>query len=88
MSNIAEGFERGGNQEFAQFLWSRSELRSQLFAAADQAYVSANESEGLLISLKRLSVMIGSLIKHLKRSGMKRRNTTAKSCTDFKRLNC
>ena len=75
MSNIAEGFERGGNQEFAQFLYvakgSCGELRSQLYVAVDQAYVSANESEGLLISLKRLSSMIGSLINHLKRSGMK-----------------
>jgi four helix bundle protein len=75
MSNIAEGFERGGNQEFAQFLYvakgSCGEVRSQLYVAVDQAYVSANESEGLLISLKRLSSMIGSLINHLKRSGMK-----------------
>ena len=75
MSNIAEGFERGGNQEFAQFLYvakgSCGELRSQLYVAVDQAYVPANESEELLISLKRLSSMIGSLINHLKRSGMK-----------------
>jgi four helix bundle protein len=75
MSNIAEGFERGGNQEFTQFLYvakgSCGEVRSQLYVAVDQAYVSANESEELLISLNRLSSMIGSLINHLKRSGMK-----------------
>jgi four helix bundle protein len=75
MSNIAEGFERSGNQEFTQFLYvakgSCGEVRSQLYVAVDQAYVLANESEGLLISLKRLSSMIGSLINHLKRSGMK-----------------
>ena len=27
MSNIAEGFERGGNQEFSQFLYRESILR-------------------------------------------------------------
>jgi four helix bundle protein len=44
MSNIAEGFERGGNQEFIQFLavakGSIGEVRSQLYVALDQQYVT------------------------------------------------
>ena len=75
MSNIAEGFERGGNQEFVQFLYiakgSCGEIRSQLYVALDQEYVDRKATDDLLIVLKRLSVMIKHLIDHLKRSGMR-----------------
>jgi four helix bundle protein len=75
MSNIAEGFERGGNQEFIQFLYiakgSCGELRSQLYVALDQGHIDRKAADSLLISLKRLSVMIKHLIDHLKRSGMR-----------------
>jgi four helix bundle protein len=75
MSNIAEGFERGGNQEFTQFLYvakaSCGEMRSQLYVALDQGYVDQKVADSLLTVLKRLSVMIKHLIDHLKRSGMR-----------------
>lgn len=75
MSNIAEGFERGGNQEFIQFLYvakgSCGEVRSQLYAAMDQNYLDQKIGGDLLTSLKRLSVMIKRLIDHLKQSGMR-----------------
>lgn len=75
MSNIAEGFERGGNQEFIQFLYvangSCGEVRSQLYVALDQEYVDQRVADNLLMILKRLSVMIKHLIDHLKRSGMR-----------------
>jgi four helix bundle protein len=75
MSNIAEGFERGGNQEFIQFLYvakgSCGEVRSQLYAAMDQNYLDQKVVGDLLTSLKRLSIMIKHLIDHLKGSGMR-----------------
>jgi four helix bundle protein len=75
MSNISEGFERGGNQEFVQFLYvakgSCGEVRSQLYVALDQEYVDPKVADSLLAVLKRLSVMIKHLIDHLKRSGMR-----------------
>ena len=75
MSNVAEGFERGGNQEFVQYLYiaqgSCGEVRSQLYVALDQKYVDQKVTDELLIILKRLSIMIKHLIDHLKRSGMR-----------------
>jgi len=75
MSNIAEGFERGGNQEFIQFLYvakgSCGEVRSQLWVALDQEYIDQRVADNLLMILKRLSIMIKHLIDHLKRSGMR-----------------
>ena len=85
MSNVAEGFERSGNQEFVQFLYvakaSCGEVRSQLYVAVDQGYVSTSESEELINSFKRLSSMIGGLIQYLKNSGTKGAKYTNRSAT-------
>ena len=75
MSNIAEGFERGGNQEFVQFLYiakgSCGEVRSQIYVALDQSYLAQEKADELVNSLKRLSTMISNFIDYIKRSGMR-----------------
>ena len=51
MSNIAEGFERSGTGEFAQFLstakGSAGEVRSQLYVAFDEGYIDTDKFEYL-----------------------------------------
>ncbi|HEX9628978.1 MAG TPA: four helix bundle protein, partial [Pyrinomonadaceae bacterium] len=54
LSNIAEGFERGGDKEFLQFLavakGSCGEVRAQLYIAVDQGYLSQDLFERLFNS--------------------------------------
>ena len=44
MNNIAEGFERGSNKDFAKFLFiargSAGEVRSMLYVGLDQGYLT------------------------------------------------
>ena len=65
MSNIAEGFERGGLGEFHQFLStakaSCAELRSQLYVALDVGYIGAREFEQLRTDSEEVGRIIGGL---------------------------
>ena len=65
MSNIAEGYERGGPREFKQFLSiakaSCAELRSQHYVAADVGYLEDNRFHGLLKQSEEVGRIIGGL---------------------------
>ena len=71
-SNIAEGFERSGNKEFANFLWiakgSTGEVASQLYHAKDLGYVDDESFERLQNQLGLISAMLYNLLGAIKRS--------------------
>ena len=75
MSNIAEGFERSGTGEFAQFLstakGSAGEVRAQLYVALDQEYLPREAFDTLSANAAQISRMIGGLMKYLRQSGIK-----------------
>jgi four helix bundle protein len=75
MSNLAEGFERGGMVEFHRFLviakGSCAELRTQLYVAMDVGYIDAV----IFNSLITQAVEVGRIIGGLRASIGRRRAT-------------
>ena len=65
MSNIAEGFERGGRSEFHQFLSvakaSCAEVRSLLYVALDVKYIAKNEFRKIMNKAKEVGRIVGGL---------------------------
>lgn len=72
MSNIAEGFERGGDKEFRLFLayakGSAGEFKAQLYVALDAGYLAQEQFERLYFLATETGKLIGGLIRYLRGS--------------------
>ena len=71
MNNIAEGFERGSDKDFARFLdiakASCGEVRSMLYLAEDLKYIESDNCMKLREQATSISKGIAALSKHLRR---------------------
>jgi four helix bundle protein len=70
MNNIAEGFERGSTAEFLQFLRyaeaSAGELKSQLYVALDEGYLSPVDFEAVAQQIEGTKGLIAGFSKYLR----------------------
>jgi four helix bundle protein len=75
MSNIAEGFERGGDKEFLQFLsqskGSCGEVRSHLHVALDQHYITRARFDELYSEAMSVSRLISGFMTYLQNSDLR-----------------
>jgi four helix bundle protein len=75
MSNIAEGYGRGGNKEFLQYLsqakGSAAEVQAQLYVALDVGYLSKNDFGRLYSLADSTASVIAGLMRYLVQSDLK-----------------
>lgn len=75
ISNIAEGYERGGDKEFRQFLslakGSAGEVRAQLYACMDLGYVDEKSFRNLVENAKSISRQLSGLMRYMGKSNLK-----------------
>jgi len=71
MHNIAEGFDSETNAEFIRFLRyakrSCTEVRSELYVALDEEYISPNEFKDVYEQARRTRAAIRGFINYLKK---------------------
>jgi len=77
MANVAEGFDRGGDKEFIQFLsvskGSCGEVKSHLYVALDQQYISPAQFSQLYNSSDEVGRLLSGFMGYLRQSDLKGR---------------
>jgi len=75
MSNIAEGFDRGSNKEFCQFLviarGSVSEVKSLSYSALDLGYLDQSAFDSIHARCHKLTNLTNGFIRFLRASHRK-----------------
>ena len=75
LSNIAEGFERGNDKEFAHFLaiakGSTGEVRAQLYVALDQGYLPTGTFEQLTSLAIEIGELLSGFMRYLSQSALR-----------------
>lgn len=72
MSNIAEGFDGGTNQQFIQYLIytrrSSSEVQSQLYVALDRKYITQADFDDVYKQAEKVGKLSNGFIRYLRNS--------------------
>ena len=75
MANVAEGFERGGDKEFTQFLstskGSCGEVKSHLYVALDQGYLTPVSFDQLYGQASEVSRLLSGFMTYLRESNLR-----------------
>ena len=75
LSNIAEGYERGNDKEFAYFLaiakGSSGEVRAQLYVALDQGYLTLDTFTKLSTAVTEIGELLAGFIRYLNQSTLR-----------------
>jgi four helix bundle protein len=77
MGNVAEGYDRGGDKEFIQFLsvskGSCGEVKSHLYVALDQQYINPTQFNQLYNSADEVGRLLAGFMAYLKQSDLRGR---------------
>ena len=75
MGNVAEGFDRGGDKQFIQFLsiskGSCGAVKSHLYVALDRQYVNAAQFNRLYDSADEVGRLLAGFMAYLKQSDLR-----------------
>ena len=76
MLNIAEGFERGSNKDFAHFLdfakGSAGEVRSIMYILLDNKYVTEGQFKNMVLKIESISMQLSSFKTYLVKNDFKK----------------